>query len=144
MSVSLQGFGLGARVEHYADLALAADESWPNRPDWLEFISENYMVGGGAPLHHLERLRERYPAIPPTIDTVVYIDGGRAHVRSKAFLHLARHLRAPWRWAYAVRWLPALVLDLGYRVIAALRYRLFGTVDACELPSPANRARFLP
>jgi len=89
-------------------------------------------------------LRARYPAIPQTIDTVVYIDGDRAHLRSKAFLHLARHLRAPWRWAYAVRWLPALVLDLGYRLIAALRYRLFGTVDACELPSPANRGRFLP
>lgn len=63
MPTTVSGFGLGARVEHYADLALAADEAWPNRPDWLEFISENYMVGGGAPLHHLDRLCERYPAV---------------------------------------------------------------------------------
>src|SRR5262245_36584322 len=43
--------------------------------------------------------RQRYPRIPLAIDSVVYIAGGRAYVRSKAVLHAARHLRAPWRWA---------------------------------------------
>jgi predicted DCC family thiol-disulfide oxidoreductase YuxK len=89
------------------------------------------------------QLRARYPNIPATIDTVVYIDGGRAHLRSKAFLHAAKHLRAPWRWGYAMRWLPAFALDLGYRFIAAIRYKVWGTVDACELPAPEHRARFL-
>lgn len=89
-------------------------------------------------------LRARHPGIPMTIDTVVFVDGERAHLRSKAFLHLASHLRAPWRWAHAVRWFPGFVLDLGYRLVAALRYRIWGRVDACELPSPAQRARFLP
>ena len=90
------------------------------------------------------QLRARYPNIPQTVDTVVYIDGERAHLRSKAFLHLAKHLRAPWRWMYAFRWLPGVVLNLGYRLVAAVRYKVWGTVDACELPSPAQRARFLP
>ncbi|MBB5205587.1 hypothetical protein HNQ51_002914 [Inhella inkyongensis] len=63
MAPVIQGFGLGARVEHYADLVRAADEGWANRPDWLEFISENFMVGGGPPLRHLEQLRARYPAV---------------------------------------------------------------------------------
>ncbi|MCW5805767.1 MAG: DUF393 domain-containing protein [Deltaproteobacteria bacterium] len=89
-------------------------------------------------------LRPRYPNIPETIDTVVFVDGERAHLRSKAFLYLARHLKAPWRWSYAFRWFPGFLLNLGYRLVAALRYRLFGRVDACELPSPENRARFLP
>jgi predicted DCC family thiol-disulfide oxidoreductase YuxK len=89
-------------------------------------------------------VREKFTNIPSSIDTVVYVEGDRAHLRSKAFLYLARHLRAPWSWAYAVRWFPAFVLNLGYRLIAAVRYRIFGRVDACELPSPENRARFLP
>lgn len=89
-------------------------------------------------------LRARFADIPKDLDSVVLIDGGRAYLRSKAFLHVARYLRAPWRWAYAWRWLPAPVLDLGYRVIAAVRYRLFGRADACEVPSPGQRARFLP
>jgi predicted DCC family thiol-disulfide oxidoreductase YuxK len=91
-----------------------------------------------------DALRATYPQIPTTLDTVVYVDGGRAHLRSKAFLHLSQHLRAPWRWAYALRWFPGFVLNLGYRLIAAVRYRVWGRVDACDLPSPEQRARFLP
>lgn len=87
--------------------------------------------------------RARHPAIPTSIDTFVYIADGRAHVRSKALFYLARHLRAPWRWMYAFRWFPAVISDLGYRVVARLRFRMFGRVDACELPSPAHHARFL-
>jgi predicted DCC family thiol-disulfide oxidoreductase YuxK len=89
-------------------------------------------------------LRARFPNIPTTIASVVLVDGDRARLRSKAFLHLARHLRAPWRWAYGVRWLPGFVLDLGYRLIAALRKRIWGTADECALPAPEQRARFLP
>lgn len=88
--------------------------------------------------------RARFPHIPTTLDSVVYIEAGKAHLRSKAFLHLMRHMRAPWRWAYGLRWMPGFVLDLGYRVVAATRYRLFGKVDSCELPSPENRVRFAP
>ena len=91
-----------------------------------------------------QALRARYPNIPATVDTVIYVDGERAHLRSKAFLYLASHLRRPWRWMYAVRWLPGFVLNLGYRFVAAIRYKVWGRVDACELPSPEHRARFLP
>ncbi len=90
------------------------------------------------------KLRATYPNIPDNVDSVILIEGGKAHLRSKAFLHLGKHLRAPWRWWYAFRWLPGFVLNGGYRIVAALRYRLFGRVDSCELPSPENRARFLP
>jgi predicted DCC family thiol-disulfide oxidoreductase YuxK len=88
-------------------------------------------------------LRARFPEIPATLETVVLVDGSHARLRSKAFLHLARHLRAPWRWAYAVRWLPGFVLDLGYRAVARVRYRIWGRADVCEIPSPEQRARFL-
>jgi len=91
-----------------------------------------------------EALRARYPSIPVSLDSVVYIDGGRAHLRSKAFLHMAKHYTRPWRWAHAMRWFPGFILDLGYRLVAATRYRIFGKVDSCELPSPENRSRFLP
>ena len=90
------------------------------------------------------RLRERFPAIPETLETVVLVDGEHARLRSKAFLYAAQHLRAPWRWAHAVRWLPGFALDLGYRLIARIRYRVWGRAELCDLPSPEHRARFLP
>lgn len=50
------GFGLGMRPQHYADF-LAGDVD----VDFVEVISENFMVAGGKPLHVLDQVRERYP-----------------------------------------------------------------------------------
>ncbi len=53
----LTGFGLGLRTEHYADFLRQP----PAGVDWLEVISENYLVPGGKPLHHLDRIRADFP-----------------------------------------------------------------------------------
>jgi uncharacterized protein (UPF0276 family) len=52
------GFGLGLRTEHYEAML-------QSRPpiDWLEAITENYMVDGGKPLHYLDRFRADYPMV---------------------------------------------------------------------------------
>jgi uncharacterized protein (UPF0276 family) len=52
----VEGFGLGLRPEHYRDFA----EGSP-AVDWLEVLSENYLVPGGKPLHFLDRIRRSYP-----------------------------------------------------------------------------------
>ena len=60
MSIAPSSFGLGLRVEHYAALV---EPDLASRPDWLEIVSENFMVPGGKPLWHLERLRRDYPVV---------------------------------------------------------------------------------
>jgi uncharacterized protein (UPF0276 family) len=52
------GIGVGLRVPHYRHILEA-------RPliDFFEIISENFMVEGGKPLFHLERVLESYPII---------------------------------------------------------------------------------
>ncbi len=52
------GFGLGLRKEHYRALLEA-----PPVVDWLEVLSENYLVPGGMPLYNLERIRAHYPLV---------------------------------------------------------------------------------
>jgi hypothetical protein len=51
------GVGVGMRIPHYADLLDAPE---PARMDWLEIISENFLVGGGLPRHNLGRALDRY------------------------------------------------------------------------------------
>jgi uncharacterized protein (UPF0276 family) len=46
------GFGLGLRTTHYADFVRE-----PQGVDWLEIVSDNYLVPGGKPLHFLDTLR---------------------------------------------------------------------------------------
>jgi uncharacterized protein (UPF0276 family) len=55
---AIQGFGLGLRTEHYAEF-----ERRGATVDWLEILSENYMVPGGRPLHHLDRIRADHPMV---------------------------------------------------------------------------------
>jgi uncharacterized protein len=50
------GFGLGLRTQHYE--AVLEDRA---RIDWLEILTDNYLVPGGKPLHYLARIREQFP-----------------------------------------------------------------------------------
>lgn len=52
------GFGLGLRPEHY-------EEILAEKPciDWLEIITENYLVPGGKPHYFLNKIREHYPLV---------------------------------------------------------------------------------
>src|SRR5258708_7017787 len=52
------GHGIGLRSVHYAQVA-------SERPDvdWLELISENFMVAGGNPRRVLRAVREHYPVV---------------------------------------------------------------------------------
>jgi len=61
MTATIRGFGLGLRTEHYA--AFAEPIHADLKPDWLEIISENFMVPGGAPLANLDRIRRDYPMV---------------------------------------------------------------------------------
>jgi uncharacterized protein (UPF0276 family) len=56
MSTALSGFGLGMRRPHYADFLAGTAPV-----DFIEVISENFMVPGGRPLDTLMRVREMYP-----------------------------------------------------------------------------------
>lgn len=55
---AIEGFGLGLRPDHY--LAFRGERQ---AVDWLEIISENYMVPGGKPLEHLDAIRRDYPMV---------------------------------------------------------------------------------
>jgi uncharacterized protein (UPF0276 family) len=53
---AFHGFGLGLRAQHYPDFL---DTLVP--VDFVEVISENFMIDGGRPLDILDRVRDRYP-----------------------------------------------------------------------------------
>src|SRR5690349_14623958 len=54
----IEGFGIGLRPAHYRDFTDGTPQV-----DWLEVVSENYLVPGGKPLEFLDRIRARYPMV---------------------------------------------------------------------------------
>ncbi|KKC27852.1 MNIO family bufferin maturase [Sphingomonas sp. SRS2] len=56
--MSVHSFGLGLRKPHYKDFL---DGDTLVAVDFVEVISENFMVDGGRPRHILRQVRERHP-----------------------------------------------------------------------------------
>lgn len=71
-------------------------------------------------------------------------DGEVALDRGRAILRVLRRLGGFWAFLGALgRIVPRVLLDAGYRLVSRNRYRVFGKLDACRLPTPAERAKFV-
>jgi predicted DCC family thiol-disulfide oxidoreductase YuxK len=75
--------------------------------------------------------------------SLVLIEDGRVYLRSTASLRIARRLRFPWSLAGALIVVPRPIRDLAYRAVAAMRHRLAGPSNACEIPPPEIRERLI-
>jgi len=78
------------------------------------------------------------------VDSIVLIEGETARVRSDAVLAVIRYLGWPWKLLLVGRLIPRAVRDWCYDAVAARRKRVFGAYDACPVPPPDVRSRFLP
>jgi predicted DCC family thiol-disulfide oxidoreductase YuxK len=77
------------------------------------------------------------------LSSVVLLEEGRCYERSAAALRIARRLSGAWPLLYAFVVVPRPLRDAVYDWVARNRYRWFGKRDACRLPTPELRARFL-
>lgn len=86
---------------------------------------------------------------PGDLDTVfVVADWGtsrpRVLTRSRAVLHAVASLGGFWSSvARVAQVVPAALADPVYALVARRRYRIFGKYDACPLPRPEWRDRFI-
>jgi len=63
--------------------------------------------------------------------------------KARAVLFLAGALGWPWKAARLLGVLPTAWLDLLYDFVARNRYRVFGRLDRCLIPTPQYRSRFV-
>ncbi len=65
-------------------------------------------------------------------------------VRSDAVVALLKELPRPWAWVGTVLgWVPRAVRDFGYGLVARGRYRIWGRLESCPVPTAEERRRFL-
>lgn len=76
-------------------------------------------------------------------DTMLFLEKGRAYVKSTAFLRVVRYFPWPWPLLSAGRIVPRPVRDWLYDRVALNRYALFGRQEVCMVPTPDLRQRFL-
>ena len=76
--------------------------------------------------------------------SMVYVDEAGIHDESDASLEVYRRLGGVWSLFSLARFVPRVIRNSVYRVIAKNRYRWFGKRDTCRILSAAERERFLP
>lgn len=79
----------------------------------------------------------------PELSTIVLIEDGKRYARSGAALRIARRLSGGWPLLYLFIAVPRPLRDVVYDWVARNRYRWFGRTDACHVPTPAERLRFV-
>jgi predicted DCC family thiol-disulfide oxidoreductase YuxK len=75
--------------------------------------------------------------------SLVLIEDGRVYLRSTASLRIAARLTWPWSLARMFLVVPAPLRDAAYRVVAAIRHRIAGRSNACNIPPREIRDRLL-
>ncbi len=88
-------------------------------------------------------IQRRFGLDPADLDSVVFVEGARCHTKSGAVLRVARHLSGAWPLLAALLVIPRPLRDWAYDRFAERRYRWFGRSDACLVPTPELRERFL-
>ncbi len=76
-------------------------------------------------------------------ESVLLIEEGRLFQKSSAALKIARNLNGLWPAVYVFIIVPKFLRDLIYDYIARNRYRWFGKREACMIPTPELKARFV-
>ncbi|NNK49544.1 MAG: DUF393 domain-containing protein [Gemmatimonadetes bacterium] len=75
--------------------------------------------------------------------TVALVHRGRVFTRSEAVIRIAAELPFPFKAAALLRAVPRIVRDGVYSAVANRRHKVWGTLDSCFVPEPADRGRFL-
>ena len=90
-----------------------------------------------------EALLARYGTSRAAARSIILIEEGQVYLRSTAALKIAGHLAFPWSLARHLLLIPRPIRDAAYNVIAAVRLRLAGQSNACEIPPPEIRGRMI-
>jgi len=80
---------------------------------------------------------------PDDPSSFLLVEGGQAWKDTDAIRRVVGGLGGVWRIGHALVLLPRGLRDRIYRLVARNRYRWFGRNEACFLPTPEQRARFI-
>ena len=114
---------------------------------WIKFVLRRDRKGvfRFAPLQSAagQAILSRHGLPTKDLTTIVLVRGARIDCYSTAALQILRRLGGVWSMLYAFILVPSPVRDRIYEFVAVRRFRWFGRLDVCSLPSPEHRPRFI-
>jgi len=80
---------------------------------------------------------------PDALHSVIVVENGKLFQKSDAVLRIAARIDGPWRWLRIFQIIPRFLRDILYDLVARFRYKIFGKKDACMIPTPELKKRFV-
>jgi len=76
-------------------------------------------------------------------DSIILSENGKIYKKSTAALRIAKELSGLWPFLYLFIIVPPFIRNAVYDFVAANRYKWYGKKEACMVPSPEVRSRFI-
>jgi len=86
---------------------------------------------------------KKYSLPADNFNSFILLEDKKIYTRSTGALRMLKHLGGGWSLFYAFMILPKFIRDGIYNWIAKNRYKWFGKKDACMIPTPELKERFL-
>lgn len=77
------------------------------------------------------------------LNSVILIEGDQVYTKSDAVIRIAHQLTGWPRYFYFTKWIPQVIRNFFYDLIATYRYRLFGKQINCVVPDKKVQDKFL-
>jgi len=114
---------------------------------WINFILDrdknNIFKFAALQSEAGQELLHKFGLSTSDFDTFILIDGNRYFTKSTAALKISKNLNSSVKAFYPFIFLPKFFRDFFYDLVARNRYRTFGKRDACRIPTPEEREKFL-
>jgi predicted DCC family thiol-disulfide oxidoreductase YuxK len=89
------------------------------------------------------KILEQYNFPLDELNSFILIENNKAYTRSTGALRVAKKINGLWPLLYGFIIIPKFIRDSIYNWVAGNRYKWFGKKDACMIPTPELKARFL-
>jgi predicted DCC family thiol-disulfide oxidoreductase YuxK len=89
------------------------------------------------------KILEQYNFPLDELNSFILIENNKAYTRSTGALRVAKKLNGLWPLLYGFIIIPKFIRDSIYNWVAGNRYKWFGKKDACMIPTPELKTKFL-
>lgn len=114
---------------------------------WVNFIidhdEQNHFKFAALQSEKGRELLDRFNLPNDDFDSFILISQNNVYKKSSAAFQIAKQLSGWPRIFAPLRFLPRTFTDFIYDLTSRNRYKIFGKKDACRIPTPEERSKFL-
>ena len=88
------------------------------------------------------KIQNSYNINTTQINSIILVDGEKTFTKSSAALRIAKDLKAPFFMFYVFIIIPVFIRNFIYDLIAKNRYKWFGKMESCMIPSNELKNKF--